>query len=60
VLAYREMGFLVETVQNFMALLGWAYDDKTEIFTLNQLIEYFTLDKVSPAPSIFSVEKLTG
>lgn len=58
VLAYREMGYTVEAVQNFMALLGWAYDDKTEIFTLEQLIEYFTLEKVSPSPSIFSVEKL--
>jgi glutamyl-tRNA synthetase len=58
VLAYRDMGYLVESMQNFMALLGWAYDDKTEIFTLQQLIEYFSLEKVSPAPSIFSVEKL--
>ncbi len=58
VLAYRDMGFLVQAVQNFMALLGWAYDDKTEIFTLEQLIEYFTIDKISPSPSIFNVEKL--
>lgn len=58
VLAYRDMGYLVEAVQNFMVLLGWAYDDKTEIFTPEQLIEYFTLDKVSPSPSIFSFEKL--
>jgi len=58
VLAYRDMGYLVEAVENFMALLGWAYDDKTEIFTLQQLIEYFTLEKVSPSPSIFNVEKL--
>jgi len=58
VLAYRELGYLVEAVQNFLALLGWAYDDKTEIFTLQQLIEYFDLAKVSPSPSIFNVEKL--
>ena len=58
VLAYRDLGYLVEAVQNFMALLGWAYDDKTEIFTLQQLIEYFDLAKVSPSPSVFNVEKL--
>jgi len=58
VLAYRDAGYLVEAVLNFMALLGWAYDDKTEIFTRDQLIEYFTLEKVSPSPSIFNVEKL--
>lgn len=58
VLAYRDAGYLVEAVQNFLALLGWAYDDHTEIFTLEQLIEYFTLEKVSPSPSIFNVEKL--
>lgn len=58
VLAYRDAGYLVEAVQNFMALLGWAYDDRTELFTLAQLIAYFDLDKVSPSPSIFNVEKL--
>ena len=58
VLAYRELGYLVEAVQNFMALLGWAYDDRTEIFTLDKLVEVFTLEKVSPSPSIFNVEKL--
>ncbi len=58
VLAYRDMGYLVEAVQNFMALLGWSYDDKTEIFTLQQLIEFFSLARVSPSPSIFNAEKL--
>jgi len=58
VLGYRDQGYLVEAVRNFLALLGWAYDDKTEIFSLEQLIEYFTLDKVSPSPSIFDVNKL--
>lgn len=55
---YRNAGYLPEAMVNFLALLGWAYDDKTELFTRKELIEYFGLDKVNPAPSVFSEEKL--
>src|SRR5579859_4840899 len=39
-------GFLPEAVLNFLALLGWSYDDKTEFFTREELIRAFTLDRV--------------
>ena len=55
---YRDAGYLPEAMVNFLALLGWAYDDKRELFTPEELIEHFSLEKVNPAPSVFSDEKL--
>ena len=55
---YRDSGYLPEAMFNFLALLGWAHDDKTEIMTRNQIIERFVLEKVSPAPAVFSKDKL--
>jgi glutamyl/glutaminyl-tRNA synthetase len=39
---------------NFLALLGWAYDGEREIFSMGELIQYFTLDRVSRNPAIFN------
>jgi glutamyl-tRNA synthetase len=58
VLEYKEKGYLPEAVVNYLALLGWAYDDKTEIFTIDELIEKFNVEKVNPSPARFSFEKL--
>jgi len=55
---HRDAGYLPEAMVNFLALLGWAYDDKTELFTREELIERFGLEKVNPAPSVLSEEKL--
>jgi glutamyl-tRNA synthetase len=55
---YRDSGYLPEAMFNFLALLGWAYDDKTEIMTREEIIERFALDRVNPAPAIFSKDKL--
>jgi glutamyl-tRNA synthetase len=57
--AYREQGFLPEAIINFLALLGWSYDDRTEIFNRDGLISHFSLKRVGKTPSIFNVEKLT-
>ena len=57
-LDYRDQGFLPEALMNFLALLGWSYDDKTEIFTREQLVEYFSFDRVGKAGSIFNIDKL--
>tara|TARA_Y100000310_G_scaffold291734_1_gene319903 strand:+ start:7995 stop:9482 length:1488 start_codon:yes stop_codon:yes gene_type:complete len=58
VLEFREMGVLPETLLNFLALLGWSLDDKTEIFAPEQLIEHFTLDRVGRSDAVFDFEKL--
>ncbi|MBI4296714.1 MAG: glutamate--tRNA ligase [Chloroflexi bacterium] len=58
ILEYREMGYLPEAMVNFLALLGWALDAKTELFTREELIASFTLERVNPTAAIFNIEKL--
>jgi glutamyl-tRNA synthetase len=55
---FRERGYLSDALLNFIALLGWALDDKTEFFTMGELIRHFDLDRVNKASAIFSYEKL--
>ncbi|HUS70797.1 MAG TPA: glutamate--tRNA ligase [Anaerolineae bacterium] len=55
---FRDSGYLPEAIFNFLALCGWAYDDKTEIMSRADIVERFTLEKVSPSPAVFSREKL--
>jgi glutamyl-tRNA synthetase len=54
----EHRGFLPEAVFNFLALLGWSYDDKTEFFTRDELIQAFTLDRVGVSGGILDMEKL--
>jgi glutamyl-tRNA synthetase len=54
----REAGFLPEAVRNYIALLGWGYDDKTEFFEVKELAKAFSLDRVSKSPAIFDEQKL--
>jgi glutamyl-tRNA synthetase len=58
VLAFRDAGYLSEALVNYLALVGWAYDDHTEIFSLDDLVEKFSLERVSPSPARFNYEKL--
>ncbi len=58
VIQFRDEGYLAEALVNFLALVGWSYDDKTEIFTRQQLIDLFTLDKIGHAPAVFDHTKL--
>ncbi len=58
VVAFRDDGYLPEAMINFLALLGWAYDDKTEIFSRDELVSHFTLDRLGHTPGIFSYDKL--
>jgi glutamyl-tRNA synthetase len=55
---FREQGYLPETLINFLALLGWSLDDKTEIISREDLIKYFSLERVSKTAAIFNHEKL--
>jgi len=55
---YREKGYLPETMFNFLSLLGWSLDDKTDVMTRQQVIDAFSLDRVSKTGGIFNVEKL--
>jgi len=53
-----EKGYLPEAVFNFLALIGWAYDDKTELFTREELIRVFTLERIGGAGGIYDPDKL--
>jgi glutamyl-tRNA synthetase len=55
---YQRQGFLPEAMVNFLALLGWSYDGTQEIFSAEELVEKFSLEKVSSNPSVFDHEKL--
>jgi glutamyl-tRNA synthetase len=55
---FRAQGYIPEALVNYLALLGWSYDDKTEIMTVPELIERFTLDRVGASPAVFDYAKL--
>ncbi len=55
---YLSDGFLPEALVNFLALLGWNTSDEQEIFTMEELIEKFSLDRVHKGGAIFDIEKL--
>jgi len=55
---FRDEGYLPEALVNYLALLGWSYDDKTEIMTLDELVERFTLERVGAGPATFDYQKL--
>ncbi len=55
---FRREGYYAPALMNFLALLGWSYDDKTTIMSREELIARFTLDRVVPSPATFDYEKL--
>ncbi len=55
---FKEMGYLPEAMINYMALVGWSYDDQTEIMSREELIERFSLDRINTSPAAFNYEKL--
>jgi glutamyl-tRNA synthetase len=54
----EELGYIPEAVNNWIALMGWSYDDKTEFFTLSDMIEKFSLEKLNPSPAAINISKL--
>lgn len=55
---YRDRGYLPEALVNYLALLGWNPGTDQEIFTMDELIEQFTLEKVQKGGAVFDIEKL--
>jgi len=58
ILEYREEGYLPETMFNFLALIGWSLDDKTELISRQELIKNFSLERIGKTGAIFNKEKL--
>ncbi len=56
--SFEKKGYLPEAMVNYLALLGWSYDDHTEIMTMAELIERFSLERVKSAPAAWNYEKL--
>jgi glutamyl-tRNA synthetase len=54
----RDRGYLPEAVRNYLALLGWGYNEETTFFTTDELQRYFSLEKVSKSPAVFDEQKL--
>jgi glutamyl-tRNA synthetase len=54
----REQGYLPEAVRNYIALLGWGYDESTTFMTTEELVERFALERVSKNPAVFDDQKL--
>jgi glutamyl-tRNA synthetase len=58
VLEYRDQGYLPEALFNFLVLIGWSLDDKTEIMTRQQLIDNFSLERIGKTGAVFNKDKL--
>ncbi|MDF2635649.1 MAG: glutamyl-tRNA synthetase [Pelosinus sp.] len=55
---YRNLGYLPEAIVNFLALLGWSPGGEKEFFSLDELIEEFSMERVAKNPAVFDVDKL--
>ncbi len=58
ILEFRDKGYLPEAMFNFIALIGWSLDDKTELMSRQELIDNFSLDRIGKTGAIFNREKL--
>ncbi len=54
----EKLGYLPEAVINWMALMGWSFDGHTEFFSMQDLIEKFTLERLNPSPAAINFSKL--
>lgn len=57
IMQYRNDGFLPEAILNYLVRLGWSYGDQ-EIFSIDQMKEYFDFNKIGKSASIFNLKKL--
>lgn len=55
---FADLGYLPEAVVNWIALMGWSYDDQTEFLTMQDLIANFSLDRFNPSPAAINFTKL--
>jgi len=57
---YAQVGYLPDAILNYLLLLGWSLDDKTEDFTCDEMIRDFSLQRVNKAPASFDAKKLSA
>jgi glutamyl-tRNA synthetase len=56
-LGYRDRGFLPEGLLNYLALLGWAIAEDRDIFSMEEMVAAFTIERVNPSPARFDIKK---
>src|SRR3990170_6482167 len=57
---YEQVGYLPDAILNYLLLLGWSLDDKTEAFTRREMIQHFSLERVNKSPASFDPQKLSA
>jgi glutamyl-tRNA synthetase len=55
---FRKLGYLPQALINYIALVGWSYDDSREFFSLAELEKLFSMEKINKAPAVFDYQKL--
>ena len=55
---YQQVGYLPQAILNYVLLLGWSLDDKTQFFSVDEMIEHFSLQRVNKSPASFDPQKL--
>ena len=55
---YKNLGYLPEALVNFLALLGWAPQNEQEIFSIDELVQAFSMEHVAKNPAVFDIDKL--
>lgn len=55
---FRAQGYVAPALMNYLALLGWSFDDRTEIMSREELVERFSLERVGASPATFDYQKL--
>lgn len=55
---YRQLGYLPAGIDNFLALLGWAPNSEQEIFSMEELVKEFSMERVAKNPAVFDIDKL--
>lgn len=58
ILSHRDKGYLPEAINNFLALMGWSHPDKKEIFSLEEFLKLFTLERITLTAPVYDIEKL--
>jgi glutamyl-tRNA synthetase len=55
---FRREGYVAPALMNYLALLGWSFDEKTNVMSRDELVERFTLERVGASPATFDYAKL--
>ncbi len=58
ILSHRDKGYLPEAMNNFMALMGWSHPEKKEVFSLDEFMKLFSLERVTLTAPVYDIDKL--